>query len=527
MHIVRSLSSALVCMLLLCMLNTSAESSFSNPLWDVPDPYAIKYDGAYYYTYAHKGNELVVSKSDSLTTRGTPKIVFTFPAGNWNSCALWGPFALFKWEDDHWYIYYCAVRDPNIELFGHERRVGVLRSKTDDPQGEYEDLSFEAPISLGDCWAIGAMPFKATDGKWYITFSGLKDHESMFPQCTYIAPMVTPWEIGERVLISEPEYDWEKSVQPIQEGQFVFVNGEKMFLLYSANASWTEKYCLGMLEYAGGEVASPKSWVKRPQPVVASTIAVRGPGGPCLIWSQDNTELYLLYHTTNVIYGGWKHRFTNLMRVDISEEGVPIFPIPTIKEKQPLPSGEILSFTKHYVINWVAGTPIDWIFYGGTWETIHSIKGARISVLQNAYSKAIADTVRCDNFDITTTVSIIVEDDDKSSAGLIFRASEIIGGEWGFRGYYVGISEKNDQVTLYRVDGAEATALASASYNIKRAMNYGMKVHVAANTIEVEIDGTMLLKAEDSTYQEGKMGIRAYMAAAKWGNISLDQISLN
>jgi hypothetical protein len=58
-------------------------------------------------------------------------------------------------------------------------------------------------------------------------------------------------------------------------------------------------------------------------------------------------------------------------------------------------------------------------------------------------------------------------------------------------------------------------------------MNYGMKVHVAANTIEVEIDGTMLLKAEDSTYQEGKMGIRAYMAAAKWGNISLDQISLN
>lgn len=521
MHISRFIASVLVCLMVLGMFASCEESGFSNPLWEAADPYVIKSNGSYYYTYAQNGNSIVVCKSDSLTSRGTPKSVHAFPSGNWNSCSLWGPFALFEWDDGHWYIYYSAVKNPNIELYGHERRIGVLRSLTDDPQGEYEDLSFEAPISLGDCWAIGAMPFKAVDGEWYITFSGLKDHNSMFPQCTYIAPMNTPWEIGERVLISEPEYGWEKSIQPIQEGQSVFVNGDKMFLLYSANASWTEKYCIGMLEYKGGDVTNPASWEKKPNPVVASTIAVRGPGGPCMVRSQDDKEMYLLYHTTNVIYGGWSHRFTNLMKVDVDEKGGLTFPLPTIGKKQPLPSGESVHFTEYYISDWKISNTSDWSFYGGKWEVIFSIKGNQISVLQDSNSKAIADAVYCDNFELRVPISIILEDDDRSSAGIIFRASEIIGGEWGYKGYYVSISEGNDLVTLYRVDGSEAVVVASAPYTVKRSIKYDVIVRTEGNTIAVVIDGNPLIQVNDDTYKEGKIGIKAFSTMAKWGNIEL------
>src|SRR5207248_19073 len=79
----------------------------------------------------------------------------------------------------------------------------------------------------------------------------------------YIAPMDDPGTIaGERVLISRPEHDWELSVKPINEGPQVLRNVErdKLFIVYSADASWTTCYKLGLLEWVGGEVTDPSAW---------------------------------------------------------------------------------------------------------------------------------------------------------------------------------------------------------------------------------------------------------------------------
>ena len=100
-------------------------ATYSNPLWEAPDPYVILHDGMYYRTYPAKGNQIVVAVSESLVTRGTPTVVYEFPSGNWNSTAVWAPLALFQWDDGHWYIYYCAVHNGNIDLYGHERRAGA------------------------------------------------------------------------------------------------------------------------------------------------------------------------------------------------------------------------------------------------------------------------------------------------------------------------------------------------------------------------------------------------------------------
>ena len=52
---------------------------------------------------------------------------------------------------------------------------------------------------------------------------------------------------GERVLIAEPQQNWERVEMPICEGPQVLRRNGDLFIVYSASASWTADYCLGML----------------------------------------------------------------------------------------------------------------------------------------------------------------------------------------------------------------------------------------------------------------------------------------
>lgn len=506
----------------------STMGKFSNALWEAPDPYTILVDGYYYTTYANSGNKIVVTKSDTLLSRGEPKVVYEFPSGQWNSCAVWGPEALFQWDDGRWYLYYCAMPGDNLDVYGPERRMGVLRSLTDDPQGEYEDLSADKPINTGGCWAIGAVPFKATDGKWYLTWSGLKGTDSMFPQCTYIAPMISPSEIGDRVLISEPEHWWETSVAPIQEGQTVFVKGDQMFLFYSGNASWTEEYCLGMLVYQGGDVLDPKNWVKQPDPVLLKTNEVRGPGGACVVPSKDGTEYFLMYHTTNTAYGGWGKRFTNMLKVSFDEKGWPVFgdPIPH-GVLQDIPSGDPgRLFTETYDNTWLTSNGFHWTCFGGKWRVEGGGTGRRNCVLADRYSKMLADPVWTDNFELRTTVMLDEGDLEDGTAGVLFRITRATIAEIGYYGYYVALSLEDGTISIIRGDGDKETVLASANMNVEAYMDYDLVIRAEGSNISVSLDGedAPLVTAVDATYSEGTVGIRAYQVGAQWGQFKLERL---
>src|SRR5581483_11574796 len=78
-----------------------------------------------------------------------------------------------------------------------------------------------------------------------------------FPQNLYIAPMADPCTLaGERRLISAPEHDWEMTVAAVNEAPEILRNPEqgKLFIVYSADASWTPAYKRGLLEWQGGDV---------------------------------------------------------------------------------------------------------------------------------------------------------------------------------------------------------------------------------------------------------------------------------
>ena len=302
-------------------INTVASSTqFQNPINGAVDPFIIKDGNFYYHVLCDGYNRIYIGKSQTITDPGTMRLVYEFPAGQWNSYECWGPASLFKWTDGKWYIYYCASNGSNVN-----HRVGVLQANTSDPQGAYTDLG---QVNTGGTWAISASPFQDFNGNWYITWSGVEAPNAEQPQCTFIAPMTNPWTIGNRVKISDANQTWENSVQGVQEGQIVIRKNNKLFLIYSANASWTDEYCLGMLTYSGGDVLKASNWVKSSAPVFKKTTNVKGPGGPAIIKSADGTQDWLIYHANRWSNSGWLRRNLNAKRFTWDANGNPVFGTP-------------------------------------------------------------------------------------------------------------------------------------------------------------------------------------------------------
>ena len=130
------------------ILITQSALTFTNPVTlggnisTMPDPYIVK-DGEYYYTCKASGNGIAISRSTRLTVINstTKKWILPYegPAKPWNVADLWAP-EMFH-IGDRWYVYYAAGRRGYDGIDGYStQRSGVLRSKTDDPLGEWEDM---------------------------------------------------------------------------------------------------------------------------------------------------------------------------------------------------------------------------------------------------------------------------------------------------------------------------------------------------------------------------------------------------
>ena len=318
--------------------------TFINPLGNGQDPFSTYIDGYYYHIQAkHGGSQarLEMIRSTSFIDYKTEgfKTIYTFPNYStqaWNCNEIWGPFPIMKWSDGHYYIYYAADDGDN-----NNHREGVLRSKTTDPMGEYEDLGMintsdsevnENPTVQNTRWAIGATTFQDDNGDYYLVWSGWRGINEGFPQCSYIAKIHSPTQIGARVELSYPTEDWEgvKERTPLQEGQAVFKVNGRYIMLYSANASWAGRYRLGMLvyeeKYEGGFL-NADNWVKVKSPLFETSECVESPGGPCILPSNDGKEWWLLYHCSRWTGSGWT-RYVCAKPIRFDDEGLPVLDDP-------------------------------------------------------------------------------------------------------------------------------------------------------------------------------------------------------
>ncbi|MEO6922768.1 MAG: glycoside hydrolase family 43 protein, partial [Bryocella sp.] len=270
-----------------------AAETFTNPVLPAgPDPWVIAYNGTYYYTNT-TGRNLTLWKTRDMAdlAHAQRKVIWTPPPNTAYSKEIWAP-ELHRF-DNKWFLYFAADDGQN-----RNHRLYVLENDNDDPLSDA--WVFRGPITdSSNKWAIDASAFEA-NGKRYLLWSGWKG-DTNGEQDIYIAQLATPTRVGSpRVRISSPHYGWEKHIDApgklnppnvlINEGPEILQHGNKIFLVYSASACWTDDYALGMLEAdASANLLNPRSWKKFDKPVFEKDPAagVYGPGHNGFFKSPD------------------------------------------------------------------------------------------------------------------------------------------------------------------------------------------------------------------------------------------------
>jgi GH43 family beta-xylosidase len=287
-------------------------SLFSEPrLFPGQDPFVIPFEDSLLLIQTRANDrQISVLRFPSLARmhENTENVIWTPPRGSDHAREIWAP-ELHNIEG-HWYVYYAASDGNN-----RNHRTYVLEA--DHPLGPYREVG-RIYDPHHDVWAIELTVLDHND-RLYAVWSGWDGPDDGFPQNLYIAPMADPSTIaGERTLISRPEHDWEMSVKPINEGPQVLRNPErdKLFIVYSADASWTTCYKLGLLEWVGGEVTDPSSWRKLARPILT--------GGGHGSFVEDDDRLWVVYHRKLSADPGWADRMIRYEPLGWDEDGYPV-----------------------------------------------------------------------------------------------------------------------------------------------------------------------------------------------------------
>lgn len=217
---------------------TTTGTYFTNPLLNSgPDPWVIQKDGKYYFTKT-AGNKLLVYPTAKMSQLGlsTPLTVWTPPATGAYSGDIWAPE--IHYLNNKWYMYFAADDGNDVN-----HRMYVLESSDATPATTNWTLKGKLTPTT-DKWAIDGTILNY-NGQLYMIWSGWKGDNQPGLQQLYIAKMKDPYTIdGDRVMISEPTYAWEKNGSAINEGPEILTNSQgTTFLIYSASSCSTDDYC--------------------------------------------------------------------------------------------------------------------------------------------------------------------------------------------------------------------------------------------------------------------------------------------
>ena len=199
------------------------------------DPSVIKVGGRYVSAKSADGGIVVRSAATLDGVATAPKKKVWSDAGNLGE--VWAPEIVH--HDGRYRIYFSAGRSSAHRMY---------QISSTQPDSGY---SAHAKVQLpADQWAIDGAPFTFQGQRWFV-WSGWSGAAGANEQNLYIARMTSATATtGGRYVISQPREPWERTVgnpfineapQPI-----VDPNGQ-LHVVYSANGSWSSRYCLADL----------------------------------------------------------------------------------------------------------------------------------------------------------------------------------------------------------------------------------------------------------------------------------------
>ena len=278
---------------------------YSNPfIEERADPYIFKGpDNYYYFTASYPAfgsvdngyDRIVLRRSetvDGLSNETETTIWKAHPEGNMAK-HIWAPE--IHYIKDKWYVFFAAgdkeqiwnirpyvlMCDGNDPINDSWTECGIMKGQKDDT------LSF-TNFSLD-------MTYFENNGTHYLIWAQIYGDSSLF--MATIDPE-KPWQLTSKpVLLTKPEYEWEKVKHRVNEGASVLKIKDKVYVFFSASGTGAE-YCMGVI-YAdkSSNLLDSSSWTKVPYPVLTTEDleGEAGPGHNSFVINETG-KILLVYH---------------------------------------------------------------------------------------------------------------------------------------------------------------------------------------------------------------------------------------
>jgi len=317
------------------IVEPASEPVFNNPIAiNRADPDVYLYKGKYYYiaTNDADGNHtLYVRAADRIEDISTAKEHLILDSDTYPDIKglLWAPE--FHEVNGKLYIFHAATRE---EFFAEESRLMELK-EGGDPIVK-EDWSKPKRIVRMDggelCEEGKEITLDMTCFLWEDEYYVIWSQRQFLPvdlgAWLYIAKLnpEKPWMLAsEPVVLSKPDYGWGNNHTFVEEGPFALVNGDTLYVTFSA-AAVDETYVVSYLSIKKGEdLLNPNLWFKSNYPILTSRSVPGEYGtGHNAYFIDPKGRIWNTYHAR---FGATSPRSSAIRRVYFDIDGAPVLDV--------------------------------------------------------------------------------------------------------------------------------------------------------------------------------------------------------
>lgn len=296
------------------------------------DPYVYRHtDGKYYFTASVPAyDRIVLRRADSLAglAEAEEHTIWTAHESGPMSKHIWAPELHFLFGK--WYIYFAGGEKEDIWKI----RPYVLECQGSDPIRDSWVEKGKMRAAAEDEFSFQAFSLDAT------TFEHRGEHYFVWAEKVgvgkqisnlYIAKMENGYTLKTtQVLLTTPDYDWERYGFWVNEGPAVLKRNGKIFLTYSASDTGIH-YCMGMLTAdEDSDLLDPLSWKKERWPVLESDLdrGIYGPGHNSFTTDDQGNDILVFHARTEAqivgdpLYNPNRHAMCMKIRW---QDGKPVF----------------------------------------------------------------------------------------------------------------------------------------------------------------------------------------------------------
>ncbi len=266
------------------------------------DPYVCRAeDGTYYFTASVPAYDRIVLRSsrqlEDLAEAEEVTIWTKHDKGNMGN-HIWAPEMHYLFGK--WYIYFAAgdaedkwrIRPYVLECQGSNPLTDPWEEKGMMQCADEDEFSFRA-------FSLDATIFE-NKGQYYYVWAEKVGVGRMISNL-YIARMESATKLATvQVLLTTPDYDWERRGFWVNEGPATVKHNGKIYLTYSASDTGVN-YCMGMLSIdEDADMLDPGMWSKKRNPVLKTdeSKGIYGPGHNSFTVDNDGDPVIVFHART-------------------------------------------------------------------------------------------------------------------------------------------------------------------------------------------------------------------------------------